>query len=60
VRNKLERTRNLKVVNLPSEQSKALGKLAERTMQLNANISDGVVYFSAEKGEVTIEPEAWR
>ncbi|WP_332607554.1 YaeQ family protein [Achromobacter sp. ESBL13] len=60
VRNKLERTRNLKVVNLPSEQSRALAKLAERTMQLNANISDGIVYFSADKGEVSIEPEVWR
>jgi len=60
VRNKLERTRNLKVINLPSEQTRALANLAERTMQLNANISDGVVYFSADKGEVSIEPEVWR
>ena len=60
VKNKLERTRNLKVVNLPSDQAKALARLAERTMQLNANISDGVVYFSADKGEVSIEPEVWR
>ncbi|KAG1253364.1 hypothetical protein G6F65_017499 [Rhizopus arrhizus] len=60
VRNKLERTRNLKVINLPSDQTRALAKLAERTMQLNANISDGIVYFSADKGEVSVEPEAWR
>lgn len=60
VRNKLERTRNLKVVNLPSDQTRALAQLAERTMQLNANISDGIVYFSADKGEVTVEPDTWR
>jgi uncharacterized protein YaeQ len=60
VKNKLERTRNLKIVNLPSEQTRALAQLAERTMRLNANISDGVVYFSADKGEVSVEPEAWR
>ena len=59
VRNKLERARNLKIVNLPSEQSRALA-LAERTMQVNVNISDGIVYFSADKGEATIEPETWR
>ena len=29
-------------------------------MRLNANISDGVVYFSADKGEVSVEPETWR
>ena len=60
VRNKLERARNLKIVNLPSEQSRALAQLAERTMQVNVNISDGIVYFSADKGEATIEPETWR
>ena len=26
-------------------------------MQVNVNISDGIVYFSADKGEATIEPE---
>lgn len=60
MRNKLERARNLKIVNLPSEQSRALAQLAERTMQVNVNISDGIVYFSADKGEATIEPETWR
>ena len=29
-------------------------------MQVNVNISDGIVYFSADKGEATIEPETWR
>lgn len=60
VRNKLERARNLRVVNLPPEQARALAGLAERGMRLNANISDGVLYFSAEAGEVTVEPELWR
>ncbi|MGE8601849.1 YaeQ family protein [Bordetella trematum] len=48
------------MVNLPAEQSRALGELAERGMQLNINISDGVVYVSAAKGEVTLEPQDWR
>lgn len=60
VRNKVERARNLRVVNLPSEQTRALAALAERTMRLNANVADGVLYLSADKGEVTLEPQAWR
>lgn len=59
-RNKLERSRNLTVINLPLEQTRALAGLAERSMQLNANISDGVLYLSADKGEVSLEPEVWR
>ena len=60
MRNKLERARNLKIVNLPSEQSRALAQLAERTMQVNVNISDGIVYSRPTSGEATIEPETWR
>ena len=60
VSNKLARARNLRVVNIPVEQSKALADLAQRGMRLNANISDGVLYLSAEAGDVTVEPESWR
>ena len=58
--NKLTRVSNLRVINIPVEQAKALAALAERGMRLNANISDGVMYLSADAGEVTIEPEVWR
>ncbi len=60
VSNKLTRAANLRVVNFPAEQAKALAGLAERGMRLNANISDGVLYLSADAGEVTVEPETWR
>jgi len=60
VRHKLERTRNLRVINLPPEQTRALAERVERGMRLNVHIADGVIYLSAAAGEVTIEPELWR
>ncbi|WP_459618342.1 YaeQ family protein [Bordetella sp. 2513F-2] len=60
VRHKVERARNLRVVNLPAGQTSALAELAERGMQLNVNIADQAVYVSAAKGEATLEPEVWR
>ena len=60
VRDKLGRLDNLNVVSIPQSGAQALGQLAQRNMQLNVNISDRVVYFSGEKGEVMIEPEVWQ
>lgn len=60
VRNKVERTRNLKVICLPAEQTRELAKQAERTMQLHVNIQDGEIFASNDKGQVTIEQEVWR
>jgi uncharacterized protein YaeQ len=60
VRNKLERARNLKVIYLPSEQTKALAAQAERSMQLHVNIQDSEIFVSNDKGQVMIEQEVWR
>lgn len=60
VRNKLERTRNLKVICLPSEQTKALAAQAARSMQLHVNIQDSEIFVSNDKGQVMIEQEVWR
>lgn len=60
VRNKLERARNLRVVHLPTGQTRELGELAERTMDVHVNIQDGTAFVSADRGQVTIEPEVWR
>ena len=60
VRNKLARARNLRVVCLPAGQTRELAELAERTMDLHVNIQDGTVFMSADKGQVTVEPEVWR
>src|SRR5690606_9036867 len=60
VRHELARARNLRVVCLPAGQTRELGELAERTMDLHVNIQDGTVFVSADKGQVTVEPEVWR
>jgi len=60
VRGKLARARNLRVVNLPVEQSRELSQLAERTMDLHVNVQDGTAFVSAALGQVTLEPDAWR
>ena len=53
-RDKLERLRNLTVVNLPGSQ--ALAKLASRTMQLQCNIQEGQVWMIGESEAVQLEP----
>ncbi len=60
VRNKLERTRNLKVISLPNWQSQALAALAKRTMDIHVNIQDGTAYVTCGDAQVTVEPEIWR
>ncbi|MVW80623.1 YaeQ family protein [Bordetella sp. 02P26C-1] len=60
VRNKLERARNLRVVHLPSAQTREMAALAERTMVVNINVQDGEAFVSSVKGEVTVVPEVWR
>jgi len=44
--NKVERARNLRVLNLDSSTSQALATLAQRTMQLQCTIQDGQIWFS--------------
>lgn len=53
---KLERTRNLRVFGLPSSSSAALAGLAQRTMQLQCTIQEGMVWVSDGRQTVQIEP----
>ncbi|MDN5842609.1 MAG: YaeQ family protein [Alcaligenaceae bacterium] len=55
VRHKLARARNLKVYMLPVEGTLALAALVERSMVLNANVQDAIVWVSGEKGEASLE-----
>ena len=52
---KVERARNLRVMNVPSEAGLALARLAQRTMRLQCTIQDGQIWFSA--GEETVQIE---
>jgi uncharacterized protein YaeQ len=52
---KLERTRNLTVVQLPAAATQALAKLAKRNMQLNCTIQDGQIWMSDGNDSVQVE-----
>ncbi len=46
VKNKLTRTERLAVWQLPAEQSAALALLAQRSMQIQVTVQDGLVWFN--------------
>lgn len=54
---RVERAKNLKVVNIPAEASQALMALAQRTMQLQCTIQDGQVWLGANENMVLVEPQ---
>jgi uncharacterized protein YaeQ len=54
---KLERARNLRVVNLPSHATTELARLAQRTMQLQCTIQDGQVWIANGEQSVHLELE---
>lgn len=60
IANKLERGRNLAVVNIPSEASSQLEKLAKRNMQLQCTIQDGQIYLTDGADTVLVERESFR
>ena len=51
-RDRLERNDNLVIVNIPLEASRDLAKLAQRNMQLQCTIQDGLIWFN--QGEETV------
>lgn len=56
-RDKLDRLDNLAVFKLAAETTKALGALAERTMQLQATIDGGSVWLLAGDTTLQVDPE---
>ena len=50
-----ERQKNLTIINLPTESTKALAKLAQRNMNLQCTIQDGQVWLS--DGAVSVQVE---
>lgn len=57
---KLTRLEKLQVWRLPTESVGALAALAERSMQLQATVLDGVLTLSSERGSVALEPLRWK
>ena len=57
---KLARLDKLSVWRLPTPEAQALGALAERSMQLQATLLDGVLTVSSQRGSVSVEPVRWK
>ena len=55
--NRVERAKNLTVVNIASETSLALEKLAQRNMQLQCTIQDGQIWLGSNEDMVQIDPQ---
>ncbi len=55
IANKLERAKNLTVINIPSDASAQLEALANRNMQLQCTIQDGQIYLTDSVSTVLIE-----
>ena len=57
---KLERAKNLSVINIPAEASAQLQALAQRNMQLQCTIQDGQIYLTDSVSTVLIERETFK
>ena len=57
---KVERLDRLQVWRLPAAATQALASLAERSMQLQATLMDGVLTLASDRGSVSLEPERWK
>lgn len=57
IANKLDRARNLTVVNIPAEASAGLERLAKRAMQLQCTIQDAQVWLTDSVDTVLVERE---
>jgi uncharacterized protein YaeQ len=60
IANKLERAKNLTVINIPAEASTQLQQLATRNMQLQCTIQDGQVWLTDSVETVLVEREPFK
>ncbi|HEX9172664.1 MAG TPA: YaeQ family protein [Telluria sp.] len=60
IANKLERAKNLTVINIPAEASAQLQQLAKRNMQLQCTIQDGQIWLTDSVETVLIERETFK
>lgn len=60
IANKLERARNLTIINIPAEASGQLQQLANRNMQLQCTIQDSQIYLTDGAATVLVERDAFR
>jgi uncharacterized protein YaeQ len=60
IEGKLARLANLSVWRVPAEQSQALAQLAQRTMQLQATLNEGMLMIGDGARTVDVEPVRWK
>ncbi len=54
---RVERAKNLTVINIDADTSQALAKLAQRSMQLQCSIQDGQIWLGSNEDMVQIDPQ---
>ena len=59
-RDALARFGNLKVINLPADAAKALGKLAQRSMQLQCTLQDGQIWMANGEDSIQLDLTLWK
>jgi uncharacterized protein YaeQ len=57
---RVDRARNLSIVNIPAEASAQLEKMAQRSMQLQCTIQDGQVWLTDGTDTVLVERETFK
>lgn len=60
IETKLARLSNLSVFRVPATASQDLARLAERSMQLQATIQEGVLMMSNNAQTIDVEPVRWK
>jgi uncharacterized protein YaeQ len=60
LQHKVSRLDKLQVWRLPAEATEALASLAERSMQLQATVHDGMLTLSSAANSVQIEAQRWK
>ena len=56
IADKVARSSNLSVINLPSSATQALGKLAQRAMQLQCSVQDGHIWITDPERTIEVVP----
>ncbi len=60
IEGKLSRLSNLEVFRIPAEASQQLARLAERSMQLQATVQEGVLTLGNSQHSIDLEPIRWK
>jgi uncharacterized protein YaeQ len=60
IENKLHKSDKLSVFRVPSAVSQSLSQLAQRSMQLQATVQEGVLTLSDNAHTVEVEPVRWK